>query len=111
MAKWTVTPGTQGNTMTAVGQYDEGIDGVHYEVKQDVTDILKEVKRDRELLEHGRRVDGWRKAFTIPDIVAIEILNNHGLDIHDPLFMHDRDKMNKLKYLVRTEYPHLLIAT
>ena len=54
MARWTVTPGTVGNTMTARGEYDHGIDGVHYEVKQDVTDILKEVERDRDLLAHGR---------------------------------------------------------
>ena len=111
MARWTVTPGTVGNTMTARGEYDHGIDGVHYEVKQDVTDILKEVERDRDLLAHGRRADGWRKAFTIPDVVAIEILSNHGLDVHDPMFMHDRDKMNRLKYIMRTEYKHLLIAT
>ena len=111
MAKWTVTPGTQGNTMTATGQYDAGIDGVHYEVKQDVTDILREVKIDKDLLNHGRRADGWRKAFTIPDVVAIDILTNHGLDVHDPMFMHDRDKLTKLKYIVRTEYPHLLIST
>ena len=111
MAKWTVTPGTAGNTMTAKAEYDHGIDGVHYEVKQDVTGILKEVERDRELLNHGRRADGWRKAFTIPDIVAIEILTNHGLDVHDPMFMHDADRLKKLKYIVQTEYPHLLIST
>ena len=111
MAKWTVTPGTQGNTMSTKAEYEHGIEGIHYEVQQDVSSILKEVKRDKELLEHGRRVDGWRKAFTIPDVVAIDILTKHGLDVHDPMFMHDRDKLTKLKYIVRTEYPHLLIST
>ena len=111
MAKWTVTPGTVGNTMSTTAEYDHGVEGIHWEVKQDVGDILKEVQRDRDLLAHGRAANGWRKAFTIPDVVAIEILTNHGLDVHDPLFMHDSDKMTRLKYIVRTEYPHLLIAT
>ena len=111
MAKWTVTPGTVGNTMTAQGRYDHDVDGVHFEVKQDVTDILKEVERDKHLNSLGRRPDGWRKAFTIPDVVAIEMLTNHGFDVHDPLFMHDPANMKKLKYVMRTEYPHLLINT
>ena len=109
MAKWTVTPGSVGNTMSSAIEYDNS--GAQWEVKQDVSEILKEVQRDKDLMAHGRKAQGWRKAFTIPDIVAIQILTNHGLDVHDPLFMHDSDKLNKLKYIVRTEYPHLLINT
>lgn len=111
MAKWTVTPGTANNTMAAKAEYDHGINGVNWEVKQDVTDIMKEVERDKYIASLGGNKAGWRKAFTVPDIVAIQILTDHGLDLHDPLFMHDADKMKRLKAIMRSEYPHLLINT
>lgn len=109
MARWTVTPGTVGNNMTGAVDYDDN--GSTWEIKQDITGILEEVKRDKDLLASGKKQMGWRKAFTIPDIVAIELLSKYGMDVHSQLFMHDPDNMKKLKYIIKTEYPELLIST
>ena len=48
---------------------------------------------------------------TIPDIVAIKINEDHGINLHDNTFMRDKDKMKKLKYILQTEYKHLLVNT
>jgi len=48
---------------------------------------------------------------TIPDIVAIKIKEDWGIDLHDQTFMQDTDKMAKLKIILKQEYPHLLINT
>ena len=43
--------------------------------------------------------------------VAIKINEDHGINLHDSTFMRDRDKMKKLKYILQTEYKHLLVNT
>ena len=78
-------------------------------VDQDVTHILEEAKRDRENAQYNRKRDvGYKKAFTIPDIVAIELLSKYGLDVHSQNFMNDQDALKKLFYIIKTEYPHLM---
>ena len=48
---------------------------------------------------------------TIPDIVALKINEDYGIDLHDQAFMRDTDKMKKLKVILKQEYPHLIINT
>ena len=48
---------------------------------------------------------------TIPDIVAIKILEDHKLDLHDPTFMQDPNNLKKLKTILITEYSDLVINT
>jgi len=48
---------------------------------------------------------------TIPDIVAIKILQDHKLDLHDPHFMSDSNNLKKLKSILITEYRDLVINT
>ena len=48
---------------------------------------------------------------TIPDIVAIEMKEKHNLDIHAHDFHYDESNKKRLRYLLRTEYPDLLINT
>lgn len=112
MAKWTIDPANSHQGFTGKVEYGDKYGDIRYEVHQDVDAILAEVKRDRELLQGpGKKQMGWRKAFTIPDVVAIEILEKYDLDVHDPAFFKDRDKMNKLKRVIQTDYPYLLIST
>ena len=108
MAKWKVTPGTKNNSMTGEVNYDKHES--RWEIKQDVSAVLEEVKRDREIASRHTPT-GWRKAFTIPDIVAIELLTEYGMDIHAPDFMHCTENMAKLKRVIKTDYPYLLIST
>ena len=111
MAEWKFGLNSKDNAVSAKVDYsDPGY--VDFVIKQDnINQIKKEVERDREILAQEKKVGGWRKAFTIPDLVAMDILMRFGLDVHAPDFMSDRNKMDKLKYIVKTEYPQLLIST
>ena len=42
----------------------------------------------------------------VPDIVAVDILTKHGLDIHDPNL--DQQDYRRFKEIVKREYPKLL---
>jgi len=66
--------------------------------------------RDREAY-YGRGNSGYRKMATIPDIVAIKILEDHKLDLHDPAFMQDPNNLKKLKKILVTEYSDLVVNT
>lgn len=100
MAKWNVE-----SSSTLQGVLDKN--DTSWKLYQDEKPFLEQAKIERETHnKHG--VGGFRKFASIPDIVAIEILHKYGLDIHDPEFMHDTDKIKRLKYIVQTEYAHLL---
>jgi hypothetical protein len=82
---------------------------------QAVQDISKykeaaKLQRDKEAY-YGRKDNGYRKMATIPDIVAIKILEDHKLDLHDPAFMSDPNNLKKLKTILITEYSDLVINT
>jgi len=82
---------------------------------QAVQDISKykeaaKLQRDKEAY-YGKSNNGYRKMATIPDIVAIKILEDHKLDLHDPTFMQDPNNLKKLKTILITEYSDLVINT
>jgi len=82
---------------------------------QAVQDISKykeaaKLQRDKEAY-YGKTKNGYRKMATIPDIVAIKILEDHKLDLHDPTFMQDPNNLKKLKKILITEYSDLVINT
>ena len=84
----------------------------NWEAKQDVSQYLKNAQLDRDREAYfGRTNKGYRKMATIPDIVAIKINQDHGIDVHDTHFMRDKDKLKKLKSILISEYPDLLINT
>jgi len=86
----------------------------NWEANQDVSQYLKSAQLDRDRESYfGRKQNksGFRKMATIPDIVAIKIKQDHGIDLHETTFMRDNDKMKKLKYILQTEYKHLLVNT
>jgi len=69
-----------------------------------------QLQREKEAY-YGRSKSGYRKMATIPDIVAIKILEDHHLDLHDPSFMQDPNNLQKLKKILISEYPDLVINT
>lgn len=112
MARWTVTPGSKGNTMSGKIDYGGIGEQTHWEIAQDITPHLEEVKRDRDLLATGRHNNaGFRKMATIPDIVALRIFEDHKLDIHDPMFGDNPINFKRLRHILKTEYPELLVST
>ena len=81
-------------------------DKIEWEVNQEMDPFLAQAKYDR---DNAKMQRGHIKKFaTIPDLVSIEIMEKHGLNIHDPATMGDADKMKKLKYIIQTEYKHLM---
>ena len=116
MAKWIVNPETANNAITSTVEYDN-IDGRGGETEWSMTQhnidaIKEEVKRDKEMLNSGGKKEmGYRKMCTVPDVVAVEILTKHNLDIHDQFFMENPANLKRLKYIIQTEYPYLLVST
>ena len=110
MAKWTITPGTAGNTMSSQIDYDRHgrVEDTTWQVYQDETPFLEQAKEDRER-GTADNIMGAKKFATIPDIVAIEVLQKYGIDIHDPAIMRDRAEMMRFKKIIMTEYPHLVV--
>ena len=104
MAKWRVTPGTINNSISGGIEYD-GRESF-WKIYQDDKPFLEQAKQDREAIK--KNDVGYKKFATIPDIVAIEIKDKHGIDIHAPETMHDKDKMAKFMVIVKQEYPYLL---
>jgi len=107
MAKWTVG-GKGSGTLKGQFEYESGkaVGESHWQIYQDEKPFLEQAKREREA---GKRTDtGYRKFATIPDIVAIEVMQKHGIDIHDPNTMGDRALMNKFRAIIKSEYPYLL---
>lgn len=106
MAKWT---NVQSKTVEygMKGNIDYDHHGSTWTIEQDEQPFIDQAKRDRETMKTDP-VNGMRKFATIPDIVAIEINEKYGIDIHAPSTMMDRDKMKKFKYIVATEYAYLL---
>ena len=110
MAKWKVAPGSVNNTLSGTFEYDSGSATGEsiWKIHQDEKPFLEEAKRER---DNGTRHthNNHKKFATIPDIVAIEITQKYGIDIHDPLIMHDKNKMRRFKQIVMNDYPYLVI--
>ena len=106
MAKWRVTPKTQGNTLRSAVEYDDH--GSNWMVEQDISHVLEAAKRDREREQLlGKSKQHYRKFASIPEVVAIEINQLYGIDLFAPEFMHDEEMKARFFRIIETEYPHL----
>lgn len=84
----------------------------NWEATQNITQYKEQAKEDRDRQEYfGKTKGGYRKMATIPDIVAIKILQDHHLDLHDPSFMGDPNNLKKLKSILLSEYRDLVVNT
>jgi hypothetical protein len=114
MKKWNVTPGANPNDVNLRGEvyYDKGV-AADWRVTQDLDPFLKQVKRERDLLNDNplAKKSHYRKFATIPDVIAIEILEKYGLDIHHPEFMKTPEEVKKLKAIIMRDYPDLIVST
>lgn len=102
--------GTVGKDKSINAGFD--LNTAEWEAKQDISEYVEHAKKEREKQDYyGIRKDGYRKLATIPDIVALEILQKHHLDLHDPAFMQDPNNLKKLKTILSSEYRDLLVNT
>jgi hypothetical protein len=110
MAKWTVGGKQEGQgTLQGTFEYESGkaTGESVWKVYQDETPFLEQAKRDRDTFDKSKE-KGYRKFATIPDIVAIEILQKYGINIHDPNTINDPSEMNRFKNIIKKEYKYLL---
>jgi hypothetical protein len=83
-----------------------------WQATQDITQYKEQAKEDRDKQEYfGHTKGGYRKMATIPDIVAIKILQEHHLDLHDPSFMQDPNNLKRLRTILLSEYRDLVVNT
>ena len=106
MATWKVKPGT-GGTMTGGFSYDD-TDRSRWEIYQDEEPFVEQAKLDREQTLRETHM-GHRKFATIPDIVALEVMQKYAINIHDPEQSRCHWTMKRFKEIVMRDYPHLVV--
>jgi len=106
MARWQHTSKTGDLT----GQLITDTNGENiWKVEGDISGTIEDVKRDREA---GRNKNShYQKMCSIPNVIVLELNTKYNLDILDPEFMHDPAQKKRLVYLLKTEYPDLLVMT
>ena len=104
MAKWIVNPASINNSLQGAIDYTDTES--RWQIKQDEKPYLEEVQREK---DNQKKNSHMRKFATIPDLVAIEILDKYGLDIHSPTFMDDVDGLRKLKQIILRDYKYLVV--
>jgi len=88
------------------------LQSAEWEAKQDITQYKEHAKNERDRQDYfGKAKGGYRKLATIPDIVALDILQKHKLDLHDHNFMSNPANLTKLRSILMTEYRDLVINT
>lgn len=80
------------------------------QVHQDVTEYLNYAKQSRDTQSSGGDASHYRSFAVIPDIVAVEILEKHGMNLHHTEFMSNKEDVAKLKRIIKSEYPNLLTS-
>ena len=98
-----------GNSNGLKAHYDFEVQDNFFE--QDVTAHLEDAKYQRDIENYfgKQKKSGLRKFATIPDGVALKILADHKLDVHDPMFNDNPINMRKLKQIMLSEYRDLVI--
>lgn len=79
------------------------------QVAQDVQSYLDYAQQSRREQARGD-ASHYRSFAIIPDIIAIEILEKHGLNLHASEFMSNKEDVTKLKRIIKSEYPNLLTS-
>ena len=108
MAKWKVTPGIKDHNLTGGIEYDGHKGDSFWQVEQDETPYLEQAKLDRDQSKSLKKDTGYKKFATVPDIVAIEIKQKYGIDIHDNRVSTDKAEMAKFMLIFKRDYPHLM---
>lgn len=83
--------------------------GEQFRINQDADPYRNYAHRSRQVHSEtgGTR---YRSFAIIPDIVALDILTNHGINVHASDFMSDINEVNRLKQIIRSEFPDLLTS-
>ena len=106
MAKWVAASSTGGTLQGAIEYTGDRAGESHFQIYQDEKPFIEQAKMEREQVQKADI--GYKKFATIPDLVAIEVNEQYGIDIHDADTMRDREKMTKFKKIIKENYAYLL---
>ena len=109
MAIWKTKSAT-GGSITGGFEYESGTVGgeSHWQISQDEKPFLEQAKIDREMVTKQTNMK-HRKFATIPDIVAIEVMQKYNIDIHNPEHSSCPWTMKRFKQIIMQDYPHLVV--
>ena len=82
-------------------------DNSNYQLEQDIQAYKDYANQQREQDSISVSNRQYRSFAIIPDIVAIDILNKYGMDIHSAEFMGDPAQLRRLKQIIESNYPLL----
>lgn len=108
MAKWKNIRSATGGTLKGGITYDGHKGESSWEIYQDEQPFIDRAKQERDAGNKSTHMN-HKKFATIPDIVAIEVSEKFGIDIHDPLIMHDKGKLARFKQIIMQHYPYLVV--
>jgi len=81
-----------------------------FKAEQDVAKYLKYAQESRSISStFDNRRSNYRSLAIVPDIVAIDILNRFGYDIHDS--ENDQHVLTKIANIIKQYYPNLLTSS
>ena len=106
MAKWKINQAG----LQAGFEYESGqaTGESSWRLYQDERPFLEQAKREREAGTKSTHMN-HKKFATIPEIVAIEIKEKYGIDLHSLTFMDDVDAKAKFFTIIQQDYPHLVV--
>ena len=81
-----------------------------FKAEQDVSEYLKYAQESRSISStFDNKRSNYRSLAIVPDIVAIDILNRFGYDIHDN--DNDQHVLTKIASIIKQYYPNLLTSS
>ena len=104
MAKWKLNQ----SGLQAGIEYEGAVGESTWQLYQDERPFIEQAKRDREAGTKKTHMN-HKKFASIPEIVAIELKEKWGVDIHSLTFMDDQDMKAKFFTIIQQEYPHLVV--
>ena len=108
MARWTNIKSATGGSIAGGIEYEGAVGESTWQLYQDEKPFVEQAKRDRED-NVKENVIGGKKFATIPDIVAIEVMQKYGVDIHNPEHSGCHWTMKRFKQIIMQDYPHLVV--
>lgn len=108
MAQWKNVHGGTGGSLKGGIEYEGEVGISHWQLEQDEKPFIEQAKIDR---EKGTKAtaNSHKKFATIPDIVAIEVMQKYGINIHDPEHSSDYWTMKRFKQIIMQDYPYLVV--
>ena len=108
MAKWKNIKSATGGTISGGIEYGGAVGESSWELYQDEKPFIEQAKMEREQ-NTKENIIGGKKFASIPDIVAIEVMQKYGVNIHDPEHSSCKWTMARFKQIIMKDYPYLVV--